>query len=184
MAHALGIVAIDDGRARHRTNSWARENRPSTLRQGLMSRNRPERGSMVNEDILGARGGFVDVFGGGGSVARLRRPRHAWNIVDFLAIKLWPGAYLLSGTLEAAVNVARQANVPANGVAQILIAWLVPHDRRRQPAVRAIPSRRFTASPYFVASAVADKEFTWIDATGKGEIFDPVVARLMGLVEL
>jgi 2-methylcitrate dehydratase PrpD len=37
--------------------------------------------------------------------------------------------------------------------------------------------------PYFVASAVADKEFSWVHAT-EAKIFNPVVARLMGLVEI
>jgi 2-methylcitrate dehydratase PrpD len=105
-----------------------------------------------------------------------------WDIVEFLAIKLWPGAHPFSGTLEAAVNVARQANVPVDGVAQILIAGpdrtTVGGSRRPRDLVEAIHSL-----PYFVASSVADKEFTWIHAT-EGKIFDPVVARLMGLVEL
>ena len=80
------------------------------------------------------------------------------------------------------MNAARQANVPADGVAQILIAGpdrtTVGGSRRPRDLVEAIHSL-----PYFVASAVADKEFTWIHAT-EGKIFDPVVARLMGLVEL
>ena len=37
--------------------------------------------------------------------------------------------------------------------------------------------------PYFVASAVADKDFTWVHAT-EAKIFNPVVTRLMQLVEV
>jgi 2-methylcitrate dehydratase PrpD len=50
--------------------------------------------------------------------------------------------------------------------------------RRPRDLVEAIHSL-----PYFVASAVADKEFTWVHATEK-KIFDPVTARLMKVVEL
>jgi len=124
------------------------------------------------------------VFGGGRDAVRLLAGElgQRWDIVEFLAIKLWPGAHPFSGTLEAAVNAARQANVPADGVARILIAGpdrtTVGGSRRPRDLVEAIHSL-----PYFVASAVADKEFTWIHAT-EAKIFDPVVARLMGVVDL
>ncbi len=67
------------------------------------------RGYTVNEDMLGSRGGFVDVFGGGAkTVDRLTADLgKEWDIVDFLAIKLWPGAHPFSGTVEAAMNAAR-----------------------------------------------------------------------------
>jgi 2-methylcitrate dehydratase PrpD len=134
--------------------------------------------------MLGARGGFVDVFGGGPTAVRQLSADlgQRWDIVEFLAIKLWPGAHPFSGTLEAAVNAARQAKVPADGVAKILIAGPdrtnIGGSRRPRDLVEAIHSL-----PYFVASAVADKEFTWIHAT-EGKIFDPVVARLMNVVDL
>ena len=50
--------------------------------------------------------------------------------------------------------------------------------RRPKDLVEAIHSL-----PYFVASAVADKEFTWVHAT-EAKIFNPVVTRLMQLVEV
>jgi hypothetical protein len=75
----------------------------------------------------------------------------------------------------------------ANGKYDVLLATslveraeLIPAEPSAAAAVPAISSKRFTAFPYFVSSAVADKEFTWIHAT-EGKIFDPVVARLMGL---
>jgi 2-methylcitrate dehydratase PrpD len=124
------------------------------------------------------------VFGGGAdAAARLTEDLgRSWDIVEFLAIKLWPGAHPFSGTLEAAVNAARQANVPPDAVAKILIAGqgrtAVGGSRRPKDLVEAIHSL-----PYFVASAVADKEFTWVHATD-AKIFDPTVTRLMDLVEV
>ena len=185
MAHALGIVATTMGGLAIGTNSWAREYMGANAAgSGVDAAEAAARGFTVNDDMLGARGGFVDVFGGGRDAVRLLSGDLGtrWDIIDFLAIKLWPGAHPFSGTLEAAVNAARQANVPADGVAKILIAGpdrtSVGGSRRPRDLVEAIHSL-----PYFVASAVADKEFTWIHAT-EGKIFDPVVARLMGVVDL
>jgi len=185
MAHALGIVATTMGGLAIGTNSWAREYMGANAAGcGVDAAEAAARGYTVNDDMLGARGGFVDVFGGGRDAVRLLTTDlgQRWDIVEFLAIKLWPGAHPFSGTLEAAVNAARQANVPADGVAKILIAGPdrtnIGGSRRPRDLVEAIHSL-----PYFVASAVADKEFTWIHAT-EGKIFDPTVAKLMAVVEL
>ena len=185
MAHALGIVATTMGGIAIGTNSWAREYMGSNAAgSGVDAAEAAARGYTVNDDMLGTRGGFVDVFGGGRDAVRLLSVDlgQRWDIVEFLAIKLWPGAHPFSGTLEAAVNAARQANVPADAVAKILIAGPdrtnIGGSRRPRDLVEAIHSL-----PYFVASAVADKEFTWVHAT-EGKIFDPTVAKLMGLVDL
>ncbi len=185
MAHALGIVATTMGGIAIGTNSWAREYMgANAAASGVDAAEAAARGYTVNDDMLGARGGFVDVFGGGREAVRLLSNDlgQRWDIVEFLAIKLWPGAHPFSGTLEAAVNAAREAKVPPDGVAKILIAGPdrtnIGGSRRPRDLVEAIHSL-----PYFVASAVADKEFTWVHAT-EGKIFDPVVARLMNVVEL
>ena len=117
MAHALGIVATTMGGIAIGTNSWAREYMGSNAAgSGVDAAEAAARGYTVNDDMLGARGGFVDVFGGGRDAVRLLSVDlgQRWDIVEFLAIKLWPGAHPFSGTLEAAVNAARQANVPAD----------------------------------------------------------------------
>jgi 2-methylcitrate dehydratase PrpD len=185
MAYALGIVATTMGGIAIGTNSWAREYMGSNAAgSGVDAAEAAARGYIVNDDMLGTRGGFVEVFGGGRDAVRLLSVDlgQRWDIVEFLAIKLWPGAHPFSGTLEAAVNAARQANVPADAVAKILIAGPdrtnIGGSTRPRDLVEAIHSL-----PYFVASAVADKEFTWIHAT-EGKIFDPVVARLMNVVDL
>jgi 2-methylcitrate dehydratase PrpD len=134
--------------------------------------------------MLAAPGGFVDVFGGGREATdRLTSDLgKEWDIVQFYAVKLWPGAHPFSGTVEAAVNAARQAKVLPQDVTKILIAGpnrtTVGGSRRPKDLVEAIHSL-----PYFVASAVADRDFTWVHAT-EAKIFNPVVARLTELVEL
>ena len=104
-----------------------------------------------------------------------------WDIVTYLAIKLVPGAHAFHPSVEAAVNAARQSSVAPDQVARILVAG--PQSRTiasRQPPedmVEAIHSL-----PYFIASAVADRDFSWIHATPE-KIHNPVVAGLIGLIE-
>ena len=91
------------------------------------------------------------------------------------------GTWAFSGTLEAAVNAARTANVAPEAVAKILVAGpgrtTVAGSRRPKDLVEAIHSL-----PYFVASAVADRDFTWVHAT-EAKFSNPAVTRLMDLVE-
>jgi len=185
MAQALGITAITMGGLATGTDSWAREYMGANA--ALCAVNAAlaaGRGYTVNEDMLDGPGGFVDVFGGGKQAvdsltADLGKE---WDIVDFYAVKLWPGSHPLSGTVEAAVNAIRQANVSTEEVAKILVAGpnraTVTGSRRPKDLAEAIHSL-----PYFVASAVADRDFTWVHATD-AKIFNPVVTRLMDLVEI
>jgi 2-methylcitrate dehydratase PrpD len=182
MAHAIGITAITMGGLAIGTNSWAREYMGANA--ALSAANAAlaaSRGFTVNEDILDAQGGgFVSVYGGENAES-LTRDLKQWDIVNYLAIKLWPGAHPFSGTVEAAVNVARQSGVPPDEVARILVSGPnrtnVGGSRRPKDLVEAIHSL-----PYFVASAVADQEFGWIHAS-PAKIHSPVAARLMDLVE-
>lgn len=184
MAHALGLVATTMGGLAVGTNSWAREYMGATAAATAVDAAEAAARGYTVSDLLGERGGFVDVFGGGPGAVRLLTDDlgKQWDIEEFLAIKLWPGAHPFSGTVEAAVNAARQANVSPDAVARILVAGpnrtTVAGSRRPRDLVEAIHSL-----PYFVASAVADQEFTWVHAT-EAKIFDPVVTRLMDLVEI
>jgi 2-methylcitrate dehydratase PrpD len=185
MAHALGIAAITMGGLATGTDSWAREYMGANA--ALCAVNAAlaaGRGYTVNADMLDGPGGFVDVFGGGRQAVESLTSDlgKEWDIVDFYAVKLWPGAHPLSGTVEAAVNAIRKANVPPEDVAKILVAGpnrtTVGGSRRPKDLAEAIHSL-----PYFVASAVADRDFTWVHATD-AKIFNPVVARLMDLVDV
>ena len=184
MAHALGLVATAVGGLLVGTNSWAREYMGANAAfAGAQAALSAGSGFTVNEDMIEGRDGFIDVFGGGASsVGRLTADLGAsWNIDDYLAIKLWPGAHPLSGMVEAAVTAAREGNVDASDVAQILVAGASVRtmfgSRRPKDHVEAIHSM-----PYFVASAIADKSFTWVHATAD-KIFDPTVQALMALVD-
>jgi 2-methylcitrate dehydratase PrpD len=184
MAQAIGLTATTMGGLAIGTNSWAREYMGANAALSAVNAAlAASRGFTVNEDMLEAPGGFVAVFGGGQEgIERLTRDLGKdWNIVRYLAIKLWPGAHPFSGTVEAAINAARQSGVGPEDVARILVSGqgqtTVGGSRRPKDLVEAIHSL-----PYFVASAVADKDFSWVHAT-PAKIFNPAVARLMDLVE-
>ncbi|HEY7337915.1 MAG TPA: MmgE/PrpD family protein [Bryobacteraceae bacterium] len=184
MAHAISITATTMGGLTIGTNSWAREYHAGNA--ALCAVNAAQaagRGYTVNPDMLEARGGFLAVFGGKADAQKLTRETGKdWDIVRYLAIKLVPGAHANQASAEAAVNAVRQANGSLDDIAQILVAG--PQSRtagNRQPPkdmVQAIHSL-----PYFVASAVADKDFSWVHAT-EDKIHRPVVARLMGLIQV
>jgi len=185
MAHAIAMTATTMGGLQIGTNSWAREYQAGNA--ALCAVNTAlaaGRGYTVNEDMLEARGGFLTVFGGGkvDTKALTREIGKEWDIVKYLAIKLVPGAHAFQSSAEAAVNAARQAGVPPEEVARILIAGpqspgSVAIPRPPKDMVEAIHSLA-----YFVASAVADKEFSWVHATAE-KIHRPIVARLMSVVE-
>jgi 2-methylcitrate dehydratase PrpD len=186
MAHAIGLTAITMGGLAIGTNSWAREfmgaNAALSATNAALAAGR---GFTVNEDMLEAPGGFLAVFGGGNKdnavTTRLTRNVDEWDINKYLAIKLVPGAHPFSALVEAAVNAARNASVPPEEVTGILVSnqnRTIGGSRSPKDLVEAIHSL-----PYFLASAVADKDFSWIHAT-PAKIHNPDVGRLMTLVDL
>src|SRR5438093_2013008 len=184
MAHAIGLTATTMGGLAIGTNSWAREYHAGNaalcaVNAALAAR----RGYTVNEDMLEAPRGFLAVFSGGKIDAEIL-PRgfgKEGDIVTHMAIKLRPGAPQFHPAVEAAVNASRQSGVPAEDVARILVSG--PQIRtlgRGQPPkdlIEAIHSLH-----YFLASAVVDKDFSWIHATPE-KIHNTAVARLIGLIE-
>jgi len=184
MAHAIGLTATTMGGLAIGTNSWAREYHAGNaalcaVNAALAAR----RGYTVNEDMLEAPRGFLAVFSGGKIDAEIltRDFGKEWDIVTHMAIKLVPGAHQFHPAVEAAVNASRQSGVPAEDVARILVSG--PQIRtlgRGQPPkdlIEAIHSLH-----YFLASAVVDKDFSWIHATPE-KIHNTAVARLIGLIE-
>jgi 2-methylcitrate dehydratase PrpD len=184
MAHAIRLTATTMGGLSIGTDSWAREYHAGNA--ALCAVNAAlaaGRGFTANEDMLEAPRGFLEVFSDrkadvGSLTLNLGKE---WDIVTHLAIKLVPGAHAFHPSVEAAVNAARQANVPPDQVAKILVSGgqsrTIVRGKRPKDFVEAIHSLS-----YFVASAVADKDFSWIHVTPE-KISSPVVARLIDIVE-
>jgi 2-methylcitrate dehydratase PrpD len=186
LANAISMTATTMGGLAIGTNSFAREYHAGNA--ALCAVNAAlaaGRGYTVNENMLEARGGFFAVFGEGkADISSLTRESgKGYDIDKYLAIKLVPGAHAFQSTAEAAVDAARKAGVPPEDVASILASGsqsrsIAGNERPPKDMVEAIHSLR-----YFVASAVADKDFSWVHATPE-KIHRPVVSRLMGLVAL
>jgi 2-methylcitrate dehydratase PrpD len=186
MANAVCITAVTMGGLQLATYTCAREYQGGNAALcAVNAAQAARRGFIVQEDMLEAKGGFLEVYGNPKvDIKNLTRDvGPSWDIEKYLAIKMVPGAHAMHPTMEAAINAARQANLQPEQVAKILISgppkWAVTYTQTPpKDMVEAIHSL-----PYFVASAVADKDFSFINLTPE-KIHSPVVAQLMKLVEV
>ncbi|HTT06828.1 MAG TPA: MmgE/PrpD family protein [Steroidobacteraceae bacterium] len=183
MAQAIGLCATTVGGLAIGTNSWAREYHAGNAALcAVHAALAAGRGYTVNRDMLENPGGFLAVFGGGtpDTSSLTRASGDDYQIARYLAIKLYPGAHALHPAVEAAINAARQSHVSAEDVAKILVAGpqsgLVAR-KAPQDMIEAIHSLS-----YFIASAVADKDFSWAD-TAPEKFRRPAITHLMGLIE-
>jgi 2-methylcitrate dehydratase PrpD len=185
MAYAISLTATTVGGLGIGTNSWAREyHAGNAVLTAINAALAAGRGYTANPDMLEARRGFLATFAGSNvdPAILVRELGREWDIVTHLAIKLVPGAHAFHPATEAAVNAAREANVSTNRVARILVSG---------PQHRAIAAEKPPADlieaihslPYFLASAVADREFSWVHAT-PAKITSTRMAELIGRVEL
>lgn len=186
MAQAMCITATSVGGLSIGTNSWAREYHAGNAAQtSINSALAAGRGYAVNPDMLEARGGFLAVFGGGAPDTRSltrelqRESDDGYQISRYLAVKLVPGAHALHPAVEAAVNAARQSGAKPDEVAQILVAGPQSGLAAGPPPKDVIQAIHSLA--YYVASAVADKDFSWVHAEPR-MIERPVIRHLIGLV--
>lgn len=184
MAHAVSLTATSMGGLGIGTNSWAREYHAGNA--ALAAANAAlaaGRGYTANQDMLEAQRGFLATFGESDADASslVRGLGEEWDIVTHLAIKLVPGAHMFHPAVEAAVNAAREADVSPERVERILVAGprqrLVGGESPPADLIEAIHSL-----PYFLASAVADRDFSWIHAT-PDKIESPAMRQLIGRVE-
>jgi len=182
-ANALSITATTVGGLSISTNSWAREYHAGNA--ALTSINAAlaaKKNFVVNPDMLEANGGFLSVFAGGINAATLERAlNNDHQISRFLAIKLVPGAHALHSAVEAAIQAAKQMPGPPSDVTKILVAGpqsaLAASSRAPKDFAETIHSL-----PYYLASAVADRNFTWAHADPK-MIQRPEITRLITLVD-
>jgi 2-methylcitrate dehydratase PrpD len=183
LAQAIGITATTMGGLSIGTNSWAREYHAGNA--ALCAVNAAlaaGRGYAVNPDMLEARRGFLALFGGKVDPGSLTRPiGNDWQIGQYLAVKLVPGAHALQPAVEAAIQAARKAGVASEEIAKILVSGPQIRVTAGSPAPKDMIEAIHSLA-YFVASAVADKDFSWAHVTPE-KIHRDVVSRLIGLVE-
>lgn len=185
LANALGITATTVGGLAISSNSAAREyqagNAALTAVNAVLAAGR---GYVVNPDMIEAQGGFLNVFAGGTPDSKSLTREIAggdYQISRYLAIKLVPGAHALHCAVEAAVNAAKAMPGRPEDVAKILVAGPQSELASLRRAPKSV-AEAIHSLPYYLASAVADRGFTWANADPK-MIGRPAITRLIGLVD-
>jgi 2-methylcitrate dehydratase PrpD len=183
MADALSLTATTVGGLAIGTNSWAREyHAGNAVVTAINAALAAGRGFTANPDMLEARRGFIATFAGSDvdPSSLVHDLGSEWDIVTHLAIKLVPGAHAFHPAVEAAVEAARRADVGPEQIARILVSG----PRHRSLPVEQPPADLIEAIhslPYFLASAVADRDFSWVHATPE-KIASAPMAALIGRV--
>ncbi len=184
-AQAISLAATSMGGLAISTNGLSREyHAGATALSAVNAVQAAAKGFTGVEEILEARRGFLETFGGKeGAVEGLTRDFGAsWDIVTDLAIKVRPGAHPLSAAVEAAIDAAREGNVAPEAVEAIRVCGprfraLVGH-KHPTDLVGAIHSLA-----YYLAAAVVDKEFSWQHVSME-KVLDPAIGRLQDVVEV
>lgn len=189
MAQAIALSAVSmGGLATAADTSVAREYfAGNAALMGMNAALAAQKGYLAEEGILEVKKGFFDVYGGEDIESVTRDWGKEWDIVTDMAIKLVPGGHPHHTLAEAAANAAREGNVSADQVETITMAR--PLSARLRIGLPGAPSHPKNlvdvahTPAYFVAAAVADKNFSWVHASGK-KILDPVIHQLIDKVKV
>ncbi len=182
MTQAISIAATSiGGMAIAADTSCAREYHAGfAAYSGIQAALAAKKGFIAEENVLEAPRGFLHVMGAQDVEAITRDWGGSWDIVTDMAIKLMPGAHPFHAITEAAVNAVVEANVNPQDVAQIVISAI----QMRNWGSESHPTDLVSAAHsviYFVACAVADKNFSWIHFSEE-KMKDPIISELQDKV--
>ena len=189
MAQAIALSAVSmGGLATAADTSVAREYfAGNAALMGMNAALAAQKGYLAEEGILEVKKGFFDVYGGEDIESVTRDWGREWDIVTDMAIKLVPGGHPHHTLAEAAANASREGNVSADQVETITMARpLSAKLRIGLPGAPSHPKNLVDVAhtpAYFVAAAVADKNFSWVHASEK-KILDPVIHQLIDKVKV
>ena len=189
MAQAIALSAVSmGGLATAADTSVAREYfAGNAALMGMNAALAAHKGYCAEESILEVKKGFFDVYGGEDIGSLTRDWGKEWDIVTDMAIKLVPGGHPSHALAEAAANAAREGNVSADEVESITMARPLSTSMRiGPPSAPSHPKNLVEVAhtpAYFVAAAVADKDFSWVHASEK-KILDPVIHQLIDKVRV
>jgi len=138
------------------------------------------KGLMAEEHVLEMPRGFFSAYGGDHLEDVTKDLGQTWDITTNMAIKLVPGGHPHHAAAEAAANAAIAGHVDPANVADI---------RLSSAKYRTLPGPRHPTdligvahSPaYFIAAAVADREYGWIHVSPT-KVADPVIRQLIDKV--
>jgi 2-methylcitrate dehydratase PrpD len=193
MVHAMALATSDAGGMAIGADH-ASDHRPYHAHQSAFEGTRLARLAQLDvtgrPDVMEAPRGYFSAFGGQEISDVTTGLGERWNFVDYMAIKLIPGAHPFHVFAEAATAAVLDNDIDLDTVARIIISgeqlagvqmkeWIdIRHPRNLSDAAHSIV--------YFVAAAVADAKsggFTWehMDAV---KMADRRIARLQDLVEV
>jgi 2-methylcitrate dehydratase PrpD len=189
MTHAISMAAVSmGGLAVSADTSLAREYFAGNAAMlGVNAALMAHKGYTVEDSVLEAKKGYFELHGGVDYDAAVRDFGREWDIITDAAIKLVPGGHPNHALAEAAANAAREGNVTPGEVESIIMAQPVggklgikPLGPPKHPK-DLISMAHYTA--YFVAAAVADRDFSWVHATD-AKILDPVIHALIDRIRI
>jgi 2-methylcitrate dehydratase PrpD len=186
MAHTIALAATSMGGLHASANtSVAREYHAGLATMlGIEAALAAQRGYAGEESILEAPHGFCDVYGDGkGDPASITRDLGAsWDIVTDMAIKLVPGGHPHHADAEAAAQAARDGDISPDEVESIVLSR-PGVDKLSGPLHPANLIDMAHSPAYFMAAAVADRDFSWVHASPE-KIGDPVIHKLIDKVRV
>jgi len=193
MVHAMTLATSDAGGMAIGADH-ASDHRPYHAHQSAFEGTRLARlaqlGATGRPDIMEAPRGYLSAFGGQEIADITKDLGERWNFVDYMAIKLIPGAHPFHVFAEAATAAALESGLDLDAVTRIVISgeqltgvqmkeWIdIRHPGNLSDAAHSVV--------YFVAAAVADAKsggFTW-EHMDAAKMADPRIARLQDLVEV
>ena len=193
MVHAMTLATSDAGGMAIGADH-ASDHRPYHAHQSAFEGTRLARlaqlGVTGRPDVMEAPRGYFSAFGGQEIADVTKDLGERWNFVDYMAIKLIPGAHPFHVFAEAAAAAVLEHDVDPDAVARIIVSgeqltgvqmkdWIdIRHPGNLSDAAHSVV--------YFVAAAVADARsggFSWqhMDAM---KMSDPRIGRLQDLVEV
>lgn len=180
LARAIAIAAVSIG-SLHRAadTSHAREYFAGLAAMlGVNAALVARKGYQPEETILETPRGFFDVYGAREVEKVTRDLGKEWGITTDLAIKVVPGGQPYHALAEAAADAATAGNVDPADVESVIVSG--PQFRRLPGPIHPTDLIGMAHSPrYFIAAAIADREFGWIHATPE-KLADP---RIVGLLD-
>ena len=193
LAHAMALATSDAGGMAIGADH-ASDHRPYHAHQSALEGTRLARlaqlGATGRPDVMEAPRGYFSAFGGQELSDVTKDLGERWNFVDYMAIKLVPGAHPFHVFAEAGTAAMVENDIDVDDVARIIISgeqltgvqmkdWIdIRHPRTLSDAAHSVV--------YFVAAAAADAKsggFTW-EHMDAAKMTDPRIARLQDLVEI
>ena len=150
---------------------------------GINSAQAAAKGFIAEEEILEAKQGFLEAYGGQPDIGAVTREiGQTWSILTDMGIKLVPGGHPNHAVAEAAANAARAGNVLPEQVVEITIS---------RPGFQGFANPQFPtdligiahSAMYFAAAGAADRNYTWVHAFEE-KINNPVIRGLLGKVRM